>query len=49
MEEDYVGDRISLALNPWPRPICQELCFQSKYEESQKKRLEQQKKEMSNK
>ena len=49
VEENYVGDRISLALNPWPRPICQELCFQPKYNESQKRRLEQQKKEMANK
>jgi len=49
VEENYVGDRISLALNPWPRPICQELCFRPKYNESQKRRLEQQKQEMANK
>ena len=49
VEENYIGDRISLALNPWPRPICQELCFKSKYEKSQEKRLEQQKREMVNK
>ena len=47
VEENYIGDRISLALNPWPRPICQELCFQPKYNESQKRRLEQQKREMN--
>ena len=49
VEENYIGDRISLALNPWPRPICQELCFKSKYEKSQEKRLAQQKREMVNK
>ena len=49
VEENYIGDRISLALNPWPKPICQELCFQSKYNESQERRLRQQKQEIANK
>ena len=49
VEEDYIGDRISFALNPWPKPICQELCFENKYEQSQKQRLQQQKLEMEKK
>ena len=49
VQENYIGDRISLALNPWPEPICQELCFKDNYEESQRKRLEQQKLDMKNK
>ena len=49
VEENYIGDRISLALNPWPRPICQELCYMHKYKERQKRRLEQQKLEMKKK
>jgi len=49
VEEDYIGDRISFALNPWPKPICQELCFENKYEQSQKQRLQQQKMEMEKK
>jgi len=49
VEEDYIGDRISFALNPWPKPICQELCFENKYDQSQKQRLQQQKLEMEKK
>ena len=49
VQENYIGDRISLALNPWPEPICQELCFKGDYEESQRKRLQQQKLEMKKK
>ena len=49
VEEDYIGDRISFALNPWPKPICQELCFENKYDQSQKQRLQQQKMEMEKK
>jgi hypothetical protein len=49
VEEDYIGDRISFALNPWPKPICQELCFENKYRQSQKQRLQQQKLEMEKK
>ena len=49
VEENFVGDRIAFALNPWPKPICQELCFENKYDQSQKQRLQQQKMEMEKK
>jgi len=49
VEENFVGDRIAFALNPWPKPICQELCFENKYDQSQKQRLQQQKLEMEKK